>query len=132
MCVTQQFQNFDFQWIPLQVEFSLRYHFQFLMLLLLTLNSITPETTNHNWCIILAIYRTSTDVKHKQNTQNLNIYLYRHKKAQEKQPYLHLLILDKSKIMHSWQSAPNPLYFMKTHLYCLPLSFFKFCPTPVM
>ena len=126
MCVTQQFQNFDFQWILLQVEFSLRYHFQFLMLLLLTLNSITQDTTNHNCCVILAIYRTSTDVKHKQNTQNLNIYLYRHKKAQEKQPYLRLLILDKSKIMHSWQSVPNPLYFMKTNLIAYPYLFSNF------
>ena len=40
--------------------------------------------------------------------------------------YFMLLV---SFITHSWQRGPNPLYFVKTLLYCHPL-FFKFCPTP--
>ena len=31
--------------------------------------------------------------------------------------------------LHSWQRGSNPLFY-ENPLYCLPPSFFKFCPTP--
>ena len=46
MYLTQQFQNFGFQWILFQIKFLFRYYFQLPMMLLLTLNNFTQGITN--------------------------------------------------------------------------------------